>query len=187
MGNFTFKPLELDGVVLVQPRKFGDSRGYFMETFSSDGYAAGGIDAQFIQDNQSLSALPGTIRGLHFQIPPKPQAKLVRALAGAIFDVAVDLRRSSRTYGQWCAATLTAEGGEQLFVPRGFAHAFCTLAPDTLVAYKVDGYYAPDCDAGLIWNDPDIGIVWPPEAAQAVTSAKDAQLPRLRDFQSPFE
>ena len=187
MGNFTFKHLEMDGVVLVHPRKFGDMRGYFMETYSAADYAAGGIGAQFVQDNQSLSAQPGTIRGLHFQVPPKPQAKLVRVLAGAIFDVAVDLRRSSPTYGKWCAATLTADGGEQLFVPRGFAHAFCTLADNTLVAYKVDGYYAPDCDAGLIWNDRDIGIVWPPEAAQAVTSEKDAKLPRLRDFSSPFE
>ncbi|MBM3608831.1 MAG: dTDP-4-keto-6-deoxy-D-glucose epimerase, partial [Alphaproteobacteria bacterium] len=125
--------------------------------------------------------------GLHFQVPPKPQAKLVRVLAGAIFDVAVDIRRSSPTYGRWCGATLTAEGGEQLYVPRGFAHAFCTLEPGTLVAYKVDGYYAPDCDAGLIWNDPGIAIVWPEQASAPVISDKDAKLPRFRDFQSPFE
>ena len=126
------------------------------------------------------------MRGLHFQRPPHAQAKLVRVLKGAIFDVAIDLRRGSPTFGRWCGATLTAEEGNQLFVPRGFAHAFCTLEPDTEVAYKVDDYYAPECDAGLIWNDPDIGIDWPVAAEEAVLSEKDARLPRLGRLRKSF-
>ncbi len=133
-----------------------------------------------------MSARKGTIRGLHFQVPPEPQAKLVRVLKGAIFDVAVDLRQGSQTYGQWCAATLTAEGAEQLFIPRGFAHGFCTLEADTEIAYKVDGFYAPTCDAGLRWNDPDIGIAWPIGQADAMLSEKDAKLPGFAGFTSPF-
>jgi dTDP-4-dehydrorhamnose 3,5-epimerase len=123
-----------------------------------------------VQDNQSLSARPGTVRGLHFQGPPAPQAKLVRVLRGSILDVAVDLRRGSPTFGRWCGAMLTASGGEQLFLPRGFAHGFCTLEPDTEVAYKMDGYHAPECEAGVLWNDPEIGISWPVDAATAILS-----------------
>ena len=187
MGRFTFSPQGLDGVVLVKPHKFGDARGYFMETYSEADFVGAGIDARFVQDNQSLSSVSGTVRGLHFQLPPHAQAKLVRVLSGAVFDVAVDLRASSTTYGRWCAVTLTAEGGEQLFVPKGFAHGFCTLAPDTIVAYKVDEYYAPQHDAGVAWNDPDIGIVWPSDIGQPVLSGKDMNLPGLRDLRQPFE
>ena len=139
-----------------------------------------------MQDNQSLSASRGTIRGLHFQALPEPQAKLVRVLKGAIFDVAVDIRRGSPSYGRWCSARLTADGGEQMFVPRGFAHGFCTLEPDTEVAYKVDGYYSPSCDAGLAWDDPEIGIDWPVSPIGAILSERDRKLPRLSDLVSPF-
>jgi dTDP-4-dehydrorhamnose 3,5-epimerase len=129
----------------------------------------------------------GTIRGLHFQIPPEPQAKLIRVLRGSIFDVAVDLRQGSPTYGYWCAANLTADGGEQLFVPRGFAHGFCTLEANTEVAYKVDGFYAPGCDAGLRWDDPDLAIAWPIAKDDIMVSDKDAKLPYFRGFDSPFK
>ncbi len=186
MSKFSVSPLPIADVLLVKTRKFADPRGFFMETFSRRDFRAIGIDVEFVQDNQSLSVRRGTIRGLHFQIPPHAQAKLVRVLKGEIFDVAVDLRRDSPTFAKWCAATLTAEGGEQLFVPRGFAHAFLTLVPDTEVAYKVDDYYSPDCDAGILWNDTQIAIDWPISAADVVVSEKDAKLPRLAQFDSPF-
>lgn len=177
---------KLSGVVLIVPKKFGDNRGYFSETYTKKAFVEAGVDVEFIQDNQSLSAKVGTVRGLHFQNPPEPQSKLVRVLQGAIFDVAVDLRRGSPTYGQWVGYELTAEVGEQLFVPRGFAHAFCTLTPDTIVSYKVDGYYAPSCDAGLFWADETIGIAWPIKKEEAVLSEKDAKLPAFKDFDTPF-
>ncbi len=186
MENFTFESLAIPSVTLVQTRKFDDTRGYFVETFNQMDFAQAGIRCNFVQDNQSLSIRAGTIRGLHFQVPPHSQAKLVRVLVGSVFDVAVDLRRSSPSFGRWCAATLTAEQGNQLFVPRGVAHAFCTLEPNTQVAYKVDDYYAPECEAGLLWNDPDLGIDWPVEARQVAISKKDAALPRFADFESPF-
>jgi dTDP-4-dehydrorhamnose 3,5-epimerase len=186
MSNFSSRPLEVSGLIVVVPRRFGDERGYFMETFNSREFATLGIQTEFLQDNQSLSAQAGTVRGLHFQIPPAQQAKLVRVLRGSIFDVAVDLRKGSPSYLRWSGVTLTAGGGEQLYVPRGFAHGFCTLEPETEVAYKVDGYYAPECDSGLLWNDPDLGIAWPVESAAATLSDKDRVLPRLRNFASPF-
>jgi len=185
-GKFTATPQALPGVLLITPRRFGDHRGFFMETYSADAYADFGIDCAFVQDNHSLSAAAGTIRGLHFQRPPHAQAKLVRVVRGSVFDVAVDLRRSSPTYGQWCGATLTAEGGEQYFIPRGFAHAFCTLEPDTEFVYKVDGYYAPESDAGLRFDDPDLAIDWPVDRAGVTVSEKDSSLPFLRDFDTPF-
>ena len=157
-----------------------------METYNRAIYAAAGIEAEFVQDNQSLSAPPLTVRGLHFQLPPHPQAKLVRVTRGAIFDVAVDLRSDSETYGRWCGARLTAESGEQLFIPAGFAHGFCTTEPDTEVCYKVDGLYAPACDAGLRWDDPTVAIDWPLDGGAPVLSAKDAALPAFATFQSPF-
>lgn len=186
MSNFAVTPLALEGVLMIVPKRFGDARGYLMETYRADAFRALGIEADFVQENQSLSARAGTVRGLHFQTPPAPQAKLVRALRGSAFDVAVDLRRGSPSFGRWCGATLTASGGEQLFIPRGFAHGFCTLEPDTEVAYKIDGYYAPECDAGVLWNDPEIGIAWPVEPAEAILSEKDRKLPRLREIDSPF-
>lgn len=187
MSSLDVQPLEISGVVLVRPKKFVDARGYFVETFQARAYAAAGIDAVFVQDNQSLSIAVGTIRGLHFQSPPDPQAKLIRVVQGAIVDVAVDLRRNSPTYGRWCKAILTAKEGEQLFVPRGFAHGFCTLEPNTEVAYKVDGYFSPSCDAGLRWDDPDLAIEWPVAKADAGCSDKDAKLPFFKTFETPFE
>ncbi|MFG1357390.1 dTDP-4-dehydrorhamnose 3,5-epimerase [Xanthobacter pseudotagetidis] len=182
----TFTPLALPEVILATPRRFGDARGYFCETYVKPRYAAGGISADFVQDNESLSEAAGTIRGLHLQAPPFAQAKLVRVLDGAIFDVAVDVRRGSASYGRWVGARLTAEVGEQLFIPQGFAHGFVTLAPGTRVAYKVDALYDRDSERGIIWNDPDLAIDWGVEAAAAVLSDKDLVLPRFKDFDSPF-
>ena len=186
MGNFSSERLAIPDVIFVRVRKFADSRGHFLETFRKSDFAEMGIDCEFVQDNQAFSAQAGTVRGLHFQVPPHAQAKLVRVLRGAVYDAAVDLRRGSSTYGKWCGARLTAEGGEQIFVPRGFAHGYCTLEPDTIVAYKVDGYYAPQAEAGLIWNDPAIGIDWsfPPE--RVLVSDKDAKLASLQSFDTPF-
>jgi dTDP-4-dehydrorhamnose 3,5-epimerase len=184
--SFTLTRLSIPDVVLLRPQKFVDHRGYFLETFSRRVFQDLGIDCDFVQDNQSLSTRRGTMRGLHFQIPPHAQAKLVRVISGAVFDVAIDLRRGSPTFGRWCGTTLTAAEANQLFIPRGFAHAFCTLEPETEVAYKADDYYAPACDAGIIWDDPDIGIDWPIAAHEATLSEKDAKLPRLADFATPF-
>ena len=181
------KALDLPGVVLLKPRRFADARGYFTETYNEKAFVAAGITARFVQDNQSYSAKRGTIRGLHFQLPPAAQAKLVRVLQGSVYDVAVDLRAGSPTYGHWDGETLTADGGEQLFVPRGFAHAFCTLEPDTVVAYKVDDFYAPASDSGLIWNDPTLAVDWPVGPDEAVLSDKDLRLGRFKDFVSPFK
>ncbi|MFC5373001.1 dTDP-4-dehydrorhamnose 3,5-epimerase [Brevundimonas faecalis] len=172
---------------LLRAPRFGDARGWFMETYSEARAIAAGFDVRFVQDNQSFSANIGTIRGLHFQRPPHAQAKLVRCVRGSIRDYAVDLRHGSPTYGRWVGATLTAEGGEQLFVPVGFAHAFITLEPDVEVAYKVSDAYAPDCDGGIAWNDPTIGIDWPLPASGAILSDKDRILPTLAEFDSPFE
>lgn len=180
-----FTPLALPEVILVQPRRFGDARGYFCETYVKPRFAANGIGCEFVQDNESLSAQPGTVRGLHLQAPPFAQAKLVRVLAGAVFDVAVDIRKGSPTYGRWVGARLTAEAGEQLFIPQGFAHGFCTLAPDTLVAYKVDAVYDRDSERGIIWDDPDLAIDWS-HAGEKILSDKDKILPGLKDFDSPF-
>lgn len=176
----------LDGVLTIIPKKIGDARGYFVETYSARALADAGVSTTFVQDNQSLSRWRGTVRGLHFQRPPAAQAKLVRVIQGAIFDVAVDLRHGSPTYGTWVGETLTAQGGEQLFVPRGFAHGFCTLSEDTVVAYKVDGYYSREHDAGVHWADPDIGIAWPVTSDSAVLSDKDRAMPRLKDLPAIF-
>ncbi len=178
--------LTIDDVILCRPRRFSDARGWFMETYSRATHAAAGIRTSFIQDNQSLSKLPFTVRGLHFQTSPHVQAKLVRVVRGSIFDVAVDLRSGSQTYARWCGATLTAEGGEQLFIPAGFAHGFCTLEPDTEVCYKVDGLYAPECDQGLRWDDPILAIDWPLEGRTPVLSDKDSALPGFAEFRLPF-
>lgn len=172
--------------MLTFPR-FGDNRGWFMEVYSQAKARAAGIDAVFVQDNQSFSAFRGTIRGLHFQRPPHSQGKLVRCVRGAIMDYAVDLRRGSPTYGQHVAAKLTAEGGEQLYVPVGFGHAFITLQPDVEVAYKVTDFYSPECDGGVRWDCPTIGISWPLPASGPVLSDKDKLLPTLAEFDSPFD
>ena len=180
-------PLNKQTVTLIKPRRFGDDRGWFMETYSVGAMEKHGITDVFVQDNQSYSAFAGTLRGLHFQRPPHAQAKLVRCVRGSIRDYAVDVRKGSPTYGQYVAATLTAEGGEQLYVPVGFAHAFVTLEDHTEVAYKVTDIYAPDCDGGIAWNDETVGIDWPLPASGPVLSDKDKALPTLAEFDSPFE
>jgi dTDP-4-dehydrorhamnose 3,5-epimerase len=180
------KATDLPGLFLLKPRRFTDSRGYFVETYNQRDFAAAGVSMHFVQDNQSFSARASTIRGLHFQLPPAAQTKLVRAARGRVFDVAVDLRQGSPTFGRWFGATLTAEGGEQLLIPRGFAHAYCTLEDNCEVAYKTDDFYAPKSDSGLIWNDPDLRIDWPIAANSAILSEKDAKLGLFRDFVSPF-
>jgi dTDP-4-dehydrorhamnose 3,5-epimerase len=179
--------LDLPGLIWLRPRRFADARGWFEETHNERTFAKAGITTTFVQDNQSFSAKRGTIRGLHFQLPPAAQAKLVRVLQGGIYDVAVDLRVGSPAYGRWAGATLTADGGEQLFIPRGFAHAFCTLEPSTIVAYKVDEFYAPASDSGLTWNDQSLAIKWPVAPDEVVLSDKDLKLGQFADFVSPFK
>lgn len=173
--------LAIPDVRLLKPRRFGDSRGWFAETWSRRS-----LDVAFCQDNMSRSAEVGTVRGLHFQKPPHAQAKLVMVLKGRILDVAVDIRRASPTFGRHVALELSAEEGDQLFIPRGFAHGFCTLEPGTEVMYKVDDFYAPETDAGIFWADPDLAINWPVRVDQAHLSPKDLGLPRLKDIESPF-
>ena len=170
-------------VKLLQPRRFGDERGWFSETFKERDFPD---LARFVQDNHSLSRAVGTLRGIHFQTPPHAQDKLVRSVRGSIFDVAVDLRRESPTYGKWVSAVLSAENGRQLLIPVGFGHAFLTLEPDTEVVYKVTDYYAPDNDGGVRWNDPEIGVEWPVPVIEAQLSAKDKVQPLLKDLASPF-
>ena len=178
----TIVPLALPEVLLITPKRHGDARGWFSETWSRKTLAEAGVDADFVQDNQAFNAKAGTVRGLHFQQAPHPQAKLVRVLKGAILDVAVDVRPGSATFGQWVSAELTAEGGEQLFVPRGFAHGYATRVDDTMLFYKVDGLYAPQTEGGVLWNDPDLAIDWGVGAGDAVLSDKDKVLPRLKDM-----
>ena len=171
--------LAIPDVRLVVPNRFGDARGFFSETYSRRDFAAGGIADEFVQDNHSRSASTGTVRGLHYQLPPFAQGKLIRVLKGSILDVAVDIRRGSPSFGDHVAVTLTAEAGNQLYVPAGFAHGFCTLEPDTEVAYKVTDYYSREHDRGIRWNDPALRIDWPVGAEAAVLSAKDVALPML--------
>lgn len=170
----------------IVPARHGDARGWLSESYSKRRLAEAGIVEDFVQDNHSFSAARGTLRGIHFQVPPHAQAKIVRCLAGAIWDVAVDLRAGSPTYGRWVAAELTAAGGEQLYVPAGFGHGFLTLTDNTEVAYKASDYYAPECDAGIAWDDPDLGVGWPEIGTAPTLSDKDRALPRLADFASPF-
>ncbi|UGB24882.1 dTDP-4-dehydrorhamnose 3,5-epimerase [Methylorubrum sp. B1-46] len=177
---------EIPAVKRVIPKRHGDDRGWFSEVYRADVLTERGITNTFIQDNQSFSAPAWTIRGLHFQIAPNAQAKLIRVLAGAILDLAVDLRSDSPTYGCHVGVRLDAAGGEQLFVPAGFAHGFCTLEPNTMVAYKVDAYYSPADDRNLRWNDPAIGIEWPVADADAILSGKDKAAPLLADLGRVF-
>ncbi|WP_417463139.1 dTDP-4-dehydrorhamnose 3,5-epimerase [Kordiimonas sp.] len=176
---------KLSGVKLLKPRRFGDHRGFFAETYSRRVYAEAGVGDEFVQDNHSLSAAVGTVRGLHFQAPPHAQAKLVRCGRGAIFDVAVDIRGGSPTYGRWAGYTLSAENGAQLYIPVGFAHGFATLEPDSEIIYKCSDYSAPETEGALRWDDPDIGITWP-LTTSPVLSGKDAAAPLLAGFNSPF-
>lgn len=181
-----FEKLGIPEVILVKPTRFGDERGYFVETYRENLFAEAGISGPFVQDNHSLSAEPGVIRGLHFQIQPSPQAKLVRCTHGRILDVAVDLRRGSPTFGQYASAELSDENGHQLFIPVGFAHGLCTLEPDCEVQYKVTGYYDPEADKGVAWNDPEIGIEWPLGGGDPVLSNKDRAQPALSELPNYF-
>ena len=172
---------EIPEVKILALKKFGDDRGVFSETYNKAVFAAAGIDAVFVQDNHSLSREVSVVRGLHFQTPPHAQAKLVRVTRGAIFDVAVDLRRAAPTFGRHVTQVVSADDWNQIYIPEGFAHGFCTLEPYTEVLYKVTALYAPDHDRGILWNDPELGIAWPVEAGEAIVSDKDRKLPALRD------
>lgn len=176
---------KLDGVVILEPRVFADHRGYFMESYNQEVFHRLGLDYHFVQDNQSLSKETGVIRGLHFQLNPKAQTKVVRVLAGAIYDVAVDIRKSSPTFGQWVGVILSEENKRQLVIPKGFAHGFCTLVPNTIVAYKVDEYYSPENDRGILWNDPELNIDWP--TSNPILSDKDKNHPVLKEAEINFE
>lgn len=178
--------LELPDVRLITPQRFSDARGYFCETYNRRAFADAGIETVFIQDNEALSGPAGVLRGLHFQVAPNPQAKLVRVIKGAIFDVAVDVREGSPTFGRWCGRILSAEAGTQLFIPAGFAHGYVTLVDDALVAYKVDHFYDKAAERGIRWDDPEIGIDWPIDRARITLSGKDEDLPYLRDADRPF-
>jgi dTDP-4-dehydrorhamnose 3,5-epimerase len=173
--------LALPDVILVRPTRFGDDRGFFSETYHQAKWSAGGIGCTFVQDNHSLSRPAGTVRGLHYQLAPHAQDKLVRVVRGRILDVAVDIRRSSPTFGRHVSAELTASGGEQMFVPAGFAHGFVTLDPDTEVVYKCSGEYRPEAERGIRWNDPALGIDWRIETENATLSGRDAVHPYLAE------
>ena len=173
-------------VRLFRPRRYEDDRGWLSETYRRDRLAERGVTAAFVQDNHSLSRRAGTLRGLHFQVPPRAQAKLVRCVAGAVWDVAVDLRAGSPSYGRWVAAELSARNGLQLFIPEGFAHGFLTLRPESELIYKVSDHYAPDCDAGIRWDDPTLALPWPLTAGEPALSDKDRDLPALAGWSSPF-
>lgn len=180
------RPLSIPDVKLITPRRFGDQRGYFFEAYNHRAFHAAGITGDFVQDNQSHSSAIGTLRGLHCQTPPFEQAKLVRVLKGRIFDVAVDIRRGSSTFGQHVSIELTADSGAQLLVPVGFLHGFATLEPDCEVLYKVTAYYSPANDKGVIWNDPDLRVPWPLPADGPVLSDKDKHLPTLAQSNIAF-
>jgi len=175
----------IDGPLLITPKRFGDARGFFSETYNAKTFAEAGIPFTFVQDNHSLSAERGTVRGFHFQAPPKAQIKLVRVTSGRILDVFVDIRNNSPTYGQHGVVELSAANWHQLFIPTGFAHGFCTLEPSTEVVYKTGDYYAPESESGILWNDPMLGIAWP-EFAGANLSTKDRELSLLAQLNSPF-
>jgi dTDP-4-dehydrorhamnose 3,5-epimerase len=176
----------LPGVKLIQPVRHGDARGYFSEVYREEAFAKHGIGTQFVQENQSLSAAVGVVRGLHFQVAPMAQAKLLRVVGGAILDVAVDIRRDSPTYGKHVAIVLSAAEGNQLYIPEGFAHGFCTLEPNSLVIYKVNRYWSPEYERGLLWNDPALGIDWRLGGKEPVLSEKDCHYPPLAELEAYF-
>ncbi|MGZ9811956.1 dTDP-4-dehydrorhamnose 3,5-epimerase [Pseudoroseicyclus sp. H15] len=175
----------LEGVLVLTPKRFGDDRGFFSETYSRKVAAEAGLPMEFVQDNLSRSERAGTLRGLHFQSPPHAQDKLVRCNAGALWDVAVDVRRGSPTYGQWFGTELSAENGKQLFVPAGFLHGFVTLQDGVEIAYKCSDYYAPECDGAVRWDS--LGIDWPLHGRSPVLSGKDAEAQPFEAFETPFE
>lgn len=176
----------LPGVFLLEPRRFGDDRGFFCESWNKARMAEAGLDYDFVQDNHSMSAQVGTVRGLHFQSPPHAQAKLVRCGRGVLFDVAVDIRKGSPTFGHWVGYELSFDNGRQLLIPDGFLHGFATRTPDTEIIYKCSDYYAPDCDGAVRFDCPDLAIDWG-LSGDVVLSEKDAAAPVMADFDSPFE
>ena len=180
------RPLSIVDVKLLVPRIHRDARGFFSETFSRQELSVAGITTEFVQDNHALSSEPGTVRGLHFQVPPHAQGKLLRVPRGSIFDVAVDLRVGSPTFGQHVSAILSAENWMQIWIPVGFAHGYCTLEPDTEVIYKVTDYYAPDCDRGIKWDDDALGIKWPVHPDNVKLSEKDRTQTALKDMAPAF-
>jgi dTDP-4-dehydrorhamnose 3,5-epimerase len=179
--------LAIPDILVLKPKRHGDDRGFFSETYNRQALAEAGVMLDFVQDNHAHSACRGTVRGIHFQLPPFAQAKLIRVVRGAIFDVAVDLRRGSPSYGQHVAVELSAGAWNQILIPMGFGHGLCTLTDDTEVLYKVSDYYAPNHDRGVLWNDSDLGIDWPVGADEAILSEKDRRQPRLRNLPSCFE
>ena len=185
MGQFQFTKTGIEGLVVVEPKVFGDNRGYFMETYNYNDFKAAGLDMVFVQDNQSKSK-KGVLRGLHFQ-KKNPQGKLVRGVSGEVYDVAVDLRRGSDTYGKWYGVLLSAENKKQFYVPEGFAHGFVVMSETAEFVYKCTRFYDPSDEGGLMWNDPEFGIDWPvPENAELLLSEKDQHHQPLKDFESPF-
>lgn len=178
--------LPLSGLILIEPARFGDNRGYFSEVFKEEWFRKNVADVGFVQDNESLSAIKGTVRGLHFQLAPFAQGKLVRCISGKIYDVAVDIRVGSPSYGRWFGLELSMENGRQLWIPAGFAHGFATLVPDCVISYKVTAPYSAAGDKGLLWNDPAIGIAWPLLLDRAVLSDKDKVQPTLANLPAYF-
>jgi dTDP-4-dehydrorhamnose 3,5-epimerase len=176
---------KIPDVCIIEPAVFGDHRGFFMESYSTSKFKELGINVSFIQDNHSLSAEAGVLRGLHYQLNPKAQTKLVRVIAGAIYDVVVDIRKNSPTFGQWVSVILSGANKRQLLVPKGFAHGFCTLVPNTEVLYKVDEYYSPEQDRGIAWNDSALAIDWP--CTTPILSEKDTKHPLLKDAEMNFK
>lgn len=183
MSNFTFNKTDIDGVYIIDVKTFGDNRGYFMETYKEEDFNAAGLNYRFVQDNQS-SSRRGVLRGLHFQ-KTHPQAKLVRVLRGEVFDVAVDLRKNSATYGKWVGVLLSGENHRQFMIPRGFAHGFVVVSESAEFAYKCDDVYHPEDEGGILWNDPDVGIDWP-DVGEVILSEKDKKNPTLRESGMAF-
>jgi dTDP-4-dehydrorhamnose 3,5-epimerase len=181
-----YRSLNLNGVLEIIPRKIGDERGYFAETFRLNDFESHSSSARFVQENQSLSVRPGTIRGIHFQSPPAAQGKLVRCIVGLLFDVAVDLRHGSPSYGRWISRILSPHELNQLWVPAGFGHGFCTLEPNTIISYRVTDYYSPEHDHGLAWDDPDVAIAWPDIADPSTLSERDRYHSSLAELPAYF-
>ncbi len=181
------KRASIPDVLVIKPEKYGDHRGFFSETYNKKLLENEGLAVEFVQDNQSLSAKAGTLRGLHFQAPPFAQDKLVRVINGAIIDVALDIRRNSPTYGQHISEIISANNWKQIFIPKGFAHGFLTTEPDTEVIYKVSNFYAPDYDFGINWNDKKLGINWGIDQENITISEKDLLQPNFHDIETPFE
>ena len=180
-------PTKIFGLFSISIARQVDDRGFFAETYSKRAYSLAGIETVFVQDNHSLSQCAGTVRGLHYQSPPNAQAKLVRCGRGSLFDVAVDIRLGSPTYGQWYGEVLSFENGRQIYIPDGFAHGFVTLEDDTEIVYKCSDFYAPECEGALLFDDPDLAIEWPDIGGKTILSEKDARAPLLRDLKSPFK